>query len=197
MTAEHIREIRGILPEDGVLEPGSPAFASHSLPWSLSYDQSPRLVLRPSTEPLLRDTVRYLCENSDLDFAVRSRGLGSSSAADVVLSLRAFADFEFDPARETADVGAGLDWGDVDAKLAELAPGYLLVGSRCPYVGVGGSTLAGGLSWLSHELGLGSDPRNLLDARIVLSDGRAKWASEDPDLLWALRGGGGNFGGEL
>ena len=196
LTTEYIRELKAILPEDDVLEPNSPAFAAHSLPWSLSYDQSPRLVVRPSTEPLLRDTVRYLCESNELDFAVRSRGLGSSSATDVVLSLRAFTDFEFDPARETVDVGAGLNWGDVDVKLAELAPGYLLVGSRCPYVGVGGSTLAGGLSWLSHEFGLGSDPQNLLDARIILCDGHARWASEDPDLLWALRGGGGNFGGQ-
>lgn len=196
LTAERIQEIRGVLPESDILEPDSSAFASHTRPWSLSYDQSPRLVLCPSTEPLLQDAVKYLCE-SDLDFAVRSRGLGSSSAADVVLSLRGFSEFAFDAASETADVGAGLDWGEVDARLAELAPGYLLVGSRCPYVGVGGSTLAGGLSWLSHELGLGSDPRNLLDARIVLSDGRARWASEDPDLLWGLRGGGGNFGGEL
>lgn len=201
LTAEQIQEIRGILPDGDILEPSSPAFASHVVPWSLAYDRSPQLVLCPSTEPLLRSAVRYLCNSSDsLDFALRSRGLGSSSARDVVLSLRAFAElaFAFDDAQgAVVEVGAGLDWGEVDAKLAALAPGYLLVGSRCPYVGVGGSTLAGGLSWLSHEYGLGSDPQNLLDARIVLSDGRVKWASEDPDLLWALRGGGGNFGGEL
>lgn len=70
----------------------------------------------------------------------------------------------------------------------------MVVGARCPYVGVAGSTLCGGLSWLSHELGLGSDPTNMLDVQIVLRDGRCIWASEEPDLLWALRGGGGNFG---
>lgn len=90
-----------------------------------------------------------------------------------------------------------VDWGEVDEQLEAHAPGYLLVGSRCPYVGVGGSTLAGGLSWLSHQFGMGSDPQNLLDARIILADGRATWASqEEPGLLWALRGGGGNFGGK-
>jgi hypothetical protein len=62
-------------------------------------------------------------------------------------------------------------------------------------VGVGGSLLTGGVSWLSSELGLGSDPMNLLDAQILLPSGRTLWASQEPDLLWALRGGGGNFGG--
>ncbi|RYP17094.1 hypothetical protein DL765_004713 [Monosporascus sp. GIB2] len=193
LTAEQIQEIKAILPGGDVLEPGSAAFTSHSLPWSLSYDKSPQLVVCPSTEPLLQNMVKYLY-GSDLDFAIRSRGLGSSSAEDVILSLRGFDEIKFDPAGEIVEVGAGLNWGEVDAKLAVFAPGYLVVGSRCPYVGVGGSTLAGGFSWLSHEFGLGSDPRNLLDARIVLSDGSVKWASEDPDLLWALRGGGGNFG---
>ena len=62
-------------------------------------------------------------------------------------------------------------------------------------MGVAGSVLHGGISWLSHEHGLSSDPKNLLDAQIVLADGRAIWASEEPDILWGLRGAGGNFGG--
>lgn len=56
--------------------------------------------------------------------------------------------------------------------------------------------MSGGLSWLSHEFGLSSDPQNLLDAHVVLTNGSCVWASEVPDLLWALRGGGGNFGGK-
>lgn len=106
LTADQIQELRGMLPEDEILEPSSPAFASHSVPWSLAYDKGPRLVLCPSTEPRLQKVVAYLCA-SDLDFAVRSRGLGSSSAADVVLSLRAFSDFVWDADREVAEVGAG------------------------------------------------------------------------------------------
>ena len=56
--------------------------------------------------------------------------------------------------------------------------------------------MVGGLSWLSHEYGMISDPQNLLDMQVVLGDGRVLWASEEPDLMWALRGGGGNFGGK-
>ncbi len=53
----------------------------------------------------------------------------------------------------------------------------------------------GGISWLSSEYGLASDPQNLLDAQIVKSSGQVLWASEEPDILWALRGGGGGFAG--
>ena len=55
--------------------------------------------------------------------------------------------------------------------------------------------MIGGLSWLSHEYGLISDPANLLDVQLVLGDGRLLWASEEPELLWAVRGGRCAFGG--
>jgi cysteine desulfurase len=67
--------------------------------------------------------------------------------------------------------------------------------ARAPFVGVGGSILTAGISWLSHEFGLESDPQNMLDAHVVFLDGRIVWASEEPDLLWAFRGGEGDFGG--
>jgi cysteine desulfurase len=51
------------------------------------------------------------------------------------------------------------------------------------------------ISRLSNEFELGSDPYNMLDAHVIIPDGRALWASSEPNLLWALRGGGGNFGG--
>ena len=55
--------------------------------------------------------------------------------------------------------------------------------------------MQGGIGWMSSEYGLASDPQNMLDAEVVKMDGQVIWASEEPDLLWALRGGGGNFGG--
>ena len=67
--------------------------------------------------------MKYLCESS-LDFGIRSGGLGSSSAKDVVVSMSAFDDVVFSPEDETVLIGAGQTWGDVDRKMADVAPGY-------------------------------------------------------------------------
>ena len=67
--------------------------------------------------------------------------------------------------------------------------------TRCSYVGVGGSILTGGISWLCSEYGLAFDLQNILDAQIVKANGQVVWASAEPDLLWALRGSGAGFGG--
>ena len=139
--------------------------------------------------------VQYLYAHKDIDFAVRNTGTGSASARDVIVSTHGFKNFEFDPVAEIAILGAGLDWSEAENLMAQHAPGWALVGARCGWVGVAGGALVGGYSWLSHEFGLISDPQNLLDVQIVLKDGRVVWAGEeDPELLWGMRGGGGNFG---
>ena len=71
----------------------------------------------------------------------------------------------------------------------------IVVACRTPCIGIGGSILCGGFSWLSGEYGLTSDPQNMLDTQVVKLDGQVVWASTEPDLLWALRGAGGSFGG--
>ena len=213
-----------MISQEEIIDSSSPRYAKESRAWAVQMDLQPDLVLRPTSLSSLQKVVKHLCA-SDLDFGVRSGGVGSSSGRDIVLSLSAFDQFEFDAVEETVIAGAGEIWGDLDRKIGKLAPGFarnpplffplaeshagplgngadsighqLVVGARCPYVGVAGSILSGGFSWLSHEFGLMSDPQNMLDAQIVLVDGRVVWASEEPDLLWALRGGGGNFGGRL
>jgi hypothetical protein len=57
--------------------------------------------------------------------------------------------------------------------------------------------VSGGISWAASEFGMTSDPPNFTDAQVVTTTGRVLWASEEPDLLWALRGGGGGFAGKL
>lgn len=114
--------------------------------------------------------------------------------------MSAFSSFKFTPPRSsspaTITIGTGQSWGSVDQKLDAASPGAACLSTRCSFVGVGGSLTTGGLSWLSSEYGMASDPGNLLDASIVLANGRSikSVATEEPDLMWAIRGGGGSFG---
>lgn len=119
VVESQLKSLRAILPEDEIIEPSSPSFKSHSTPWSLSYDKHPTLVLAPSTIERVQAVVKLLCETS-LDFAVRGRGVGSASASDVILSMKAFQEIRFDEHKGMVEVGAGLDWGQVDEKLAIL-----------------------------------------------------------------------------
>jgi hypothetical protein len=72
----------------------------------------------------------------------------------------------------------------------------LAVAARTPAIGVGGTILTGGFSWMSTEFGCVSDPINFIDAEVVKYDGTIVLASQEPDLLWTLRGGGGGVGGK-
>lgn len=191
-----LEQLRALLPASEIFQRDAPGFLEQSQPWSIWEDKAPALVLQPTTLQSMQKVVAALYD-SDLDFAVRNTGTGSVSAIDVILSTHGFKGLSFDKQTETVTVGAGYDWGAVDVLMEKHAPGYQLVGARCPWVGVAGSTLVGGLSWLSHEFGMSSDPGNLLDAQVVLGDGRVVWGSEEPELMWALRGGGGNFGGDI
>ena len=195
MTVEQLDHLRLLLPASEVIERDAPGYKEQAASWSVWADQRPPLVLQPTTVDSMSKIIKYLY-NSDLDFAVRNTGTGSVSAKDVIISTHGFKDFHFDKASETVTLGSGFCWGEVDALMEKYAYGYQVVGARCSWVGVTGSALVGGLSWLSHEFGMISDPKNLLDMQVVLHDGRVLWASEEPELMWALRGGGGNFGGK-
>lgn len=92
--------------------------------------------------------------------------------------------------RQIGWVRAILTPGREDHLLTRYA---LVVAARTPALGIGGSTLCAGYSWLSSEHGLISDPSNLLDIRVVTATGEVKWASSDPDLSWAMRGTEGGF----
>ena len=195
MAAEQLDELRALVSTSEIIERDAPGYKESSAPWSTWADQKPTLVVQPTSIDSMSKVVKLLYD-SDLDFAIRNTGTGSVSAKDVILSTHGFKSFDFDEQMEILTIGSGFSWGEVDNLMEKNAPGWQVVGARCSWVGVAGSSLVGGLSWLSHEYGMISDPQNLLDLQIVLRHGRAVWASEEQELLWALRGGGGNFGGQ-
>ncbi|KAH8923375.1 FAD-binding domain-containing protein [Atractiella rhizophila] len=191
-----ISEIKQHLQPSSILLPNTPSFASYTTQWSLHHSAvQPKLVLVPKEDIELAATVKLLY-NSPFSFSVRSGGIAGSQNEDVVLSMEAFDGFKWNEKEKTVLLGAGQNWRTVYQKMEKFAPDYMVVGARTPIVGVGGSIIAGGSSWLSPQYGWGSDPANFLDARVVIHDGREVWASEEDGgrLLWALRGGQGNFG---
>jgi FAD/FMN-containing dehydrogenase len=139
--------------------------------------------------------VRYAREH-DLEIAVRGGGHNVAGTAvcddGIVIDLGGMRSVSVDHASRTAWVQGGALWGDVDHETQ--AHGLATTGGIVSHTGVAGLTLGGGIGFLMRKHGLAVD--NLLEAEVVLADGRVVRASADdhPDLFWALRGGGGNFG---
>ncbi|KAE8152546.1 hypothetical protein BDV25DRAFT_61515 [Aspergillus avenaceus] len=192
IDATHIAALRSFLHDHEIITPASPSYRTSADTWSAQKYSSPRLVIRPTSIDTLRNTIAYLY-TTDLDIAIYGHGFSSASAGDVVVNMSAFDEFHLD-AQSKLTIGAGQTWADVYKKLGEVGLEYGVVGARTPCVGVAGTIVRGGFSWLSSEHGCISDPVNMLDAQVVKYDGSVVWASTEPELLWALRGGGGGFG---
>jgi FAD/FMN-containing dehydrogenase len=141
------------------------------------------------------EAVRFAVSEG-LELAVRGGGHNVSGRAVVdgglVIDLSLMRGVDVDPAARTARVQGGALWSDVNRETA--VHGLAVTGGAVSTTGVGGLTLGGGLGWLMGLHGLAAD--NLIEAEVVLATGDVVRASADehPDLFWALRGGGGNFG---
>jgi FAD/FMN-containing dehydrogenase len=163
--------------------------------WNGAIDRRPRLIARCSGPTDVVAAVR--CARAhDLEIAIRGGGHNVAGTAvcddGIVIDLSKMRSVRVDPARGTAQVQGGALWEDVDKQTQ--AHGLATTGGIVSHTGVAGLTLGGGVGWLMRKHGLTID--SLLAADVVTADGELLHASEDehPDLFWALRGGGGNFG---
>src|SRR5689334_9012807 len=178
-----------------VIEPGDPNYDDARKVYNAMINKKPRLIARCADVADVIHSVNFARENNLL-LAIRSGGHngGGLGICDdgLVIDLGLIKYARVDPAARTVTAGGGCTWGDVDH--ATHAFGLATPSGIISTTGVGGLTLGGGIGHLTRKYGLTVD--NLLEAEMVLADGQVVLTNsgEYPDLFWAIRGGGGNFG---
>jgi len=163
--------------------------------WNGAIDRIPKIIALCSSADDVVAALRHAREN-DLLVSVRAGGHGVAGHAvndgGIVIDLGPLKGVRVDARQCRAYVEGGALWGDVDA--ASQAFGLATTGGIVSHTGVAGLTLGGGIGWLMRKHGTTAD--NLARAELVTAEGGKVFVSEreDPELLWGLRGGGGNFG---
>ncbi len=183
--------------ELSVLRPGEPGYreACRAAVWNGDIDRLPAAIVRTTTAADVAAAVRG-ARAAEMDITVRGGGhsFPGHAIADggVMIDLGGIDTIAVDADAKRARCGGGATWAQLDA--ATAAYGLAVPGGTISHTGVGGLTLGGGFGWLTRKAGLTCD--NMVSAEVVTADGRIVTASADqnPDLYWALRGGGGNFG---
>jgi FAD/FMN-containing dehydrogenase len=176
------------LPGDDGWEEGRTLFNS-------MIDKRPGAIARVADDDDIATCIDW-ARRKGIALAIRAGGhsVAGTSVNDggLVIDVRGLDEIDVDPVARTARAGAGLDWARFDTATQEH--GLATTGGRVSTTGITGLTLGGGSGWLERSCGLSCD--NLIGAELVSSSGERVRASEDEnaDLLWALRGGGGNFG---
>jgi FAD binding domain len=181
---------------DGTLvRPGEPGWDEARAAWHLDVDQRPAAVVVPES---VRDVVATVLVAREVGLRVAPQSTGHNAAplgdlADTVLvKLHRMRDVQIDAEARIARVEGGAVWSDVTPAAAEH--GLAALAGSAGDVGVSGFTLGGGISWLSRSHGLGAG--SVVAIEVVTADGRVRRvdAGHEPELFWALRGGGGSFG---
>lgn len=158
-------------------------------------DKHPAVIAKCAGVADVISCVDFAREN-DLLLSVKGGGhhVAGTAVCDggLMIDLSEMNGIWVDNQSKIARTQSGATWGEVDHETQEF--GLATVGGQDPNIGVAGMTLGGGIGWLSRKYGLTID--NLLEVDLVTADGRFLTASDEnhPDLFWALRGGGGNFG---
>jgi FAD/FMN-containing dehydrogenase len=163
--------------------------------WNAMIDRRPAVIVRCKTVDDVIAAVRFAGAR-DLPVSIRGGGHNVAGHAvcddGVMIDLSSMRGVRVDPDLRRAWVEGGATWGDVDRETQVF--GLATPGGLISDTGVAGLTLSGGIGWLRSRYGLCID--NLVSADVVTADGRLVHAGpgENEDLLWALKGGGGNFG---
>jgi FAD/FMN-containing dehydrogenase len=178
-----------------LITPGDPGYETARRIWNGVIDKRPAAIARCADADDVALAIRFAAERG-LPLAVRGGGHNVAGTAVVedglVIDLSTMRSVRLDASRRSVHVQGGATWGDVDRVTAPL--GLAAAGGVVSETGVAGLALSGGVSHQRRRDGMTVD--NLLSAEVVVADGRIVSASADehPDLYWALRGGGGNFG---
>ena len=181
--------------EGELLLHGDTGYDSARRVWNGMVDRSPGCIVRCAGVADVIAAVNFARENR-LDVAVRGGGHNAAGLAmcdgGIVIDLSAMRGIRVDPARKTVHAQGGVTWGDFDRDTQAF--GLAATGGAVSTTGIAGLTLGGGIGWLMRKFGLACD--NLISADIVTADGEMLVASEteNSELFWGLRGGGGNFG---
>lgn len=178
-----------------VLEQSDAGYGNARMVWNAMIDRKPALIVQCKSTSDVVEAVNYAQQNNT---PISIRGGGHNVAghavcdAGIMIDLSLMRNVEVDADRKTAFVDGGAIWRDVDE--ATQKHGLATPGGLISDTGVAGLTLSGGIGWLRSRYGLCID--NMISAEIVTADGEILIVSgsENADLFWALRGGGGNFG---
>jgi FAD/FMN-containing dehydrogenase len=178
-----------------LIRPASEDYQEKRLLWNGMIDRYPALIAEVARTAGVVQAVNFAREHG-LGLSVRGGGHNvaglASNDGGLVIDLRALKQIDVDPVARVARAGGGVTIGELDAATQRF--GLAAAMGVVSATGIAGLTLGGGFGWLSHKYGLAAD--NLIGAEVVTADGRVLRAGEDEnaDLLWGLRGGGGNFG---
>lgn len=189
-----VQELRRSL-NGSLLRPAEPGYEEARRIWNGMIDRRPGLIARCISAA---DVVTCVNFARDRDLLVSVRGGGHNVAGNaiceggLVIDLSAMKGVQVDARGRTVYAQPGLLWSELDA--ATQAHGLATTGGTISHTGIAGLTVGGGIGWLARKHGLACD--NLVSAEIATADGRLRTVSADsePDLFWAVRGGGGNFG---